>query len=91
MCGPLPFLLDLDYTINRQDLVFQNYTPANGLNVSLSIMTDVLVEGQEVINFTFSEAEISNLNNKNAAVAGSNGYKIVVISDDDGKIQQCRV
>jgi hypothetical protein len=64
--------------------VFSSNTPTNGLNVSAEIMTDVLVEGTEVVNFTFSEAVIHNLNNENAAGVGAYGSSIIVINDDDG-------
>ena len=53
--------------------------------MSFEIVADELVEGQEVINFTLSDANIHNLDNKRAAVSGSIKSLLVVIIDDDGE------
>ena len=78
----------LDYTIGFQDLVIRHDTPSSGLNVSFDILTDTLVEGQEVMTFIFdlSSLMIDNLSNTNAAVLGTYGSSVVVITDDDGEI-----
>ena len=79
----------LDYTIGIQDLVFRHDTPSSGLNISFDILTDTHVEGQEVMNFilNLSSFMIDNLNNTNAAVLGTHGSSVVVITDDDSEIQ----
>ena len=74
----------MDYTIGFQELVFRNNT-SSALNVSFDILTDTLVEGQEVINFTLSSFIIDNLSNTNAAVLGTYGSTVVVITDDDSE------
>ena len=56
--------------------------------MSFDILTDTLVEGHEVMTFIFdlSSLMIDNLSNTNAAVLGTYGSSVVVITDDDGEI-----
>ena len=68
--------------------MFRHDTPSSGLNVSFVILADTLVEGQEVMNFTFnfSSFMIENLSNSHAAVVGTQGNSVVVITDDSSEI-----
>ena len=65
--------------------MFSATTPESGLNVSVDIHQDTLVEGTEVSDFRLSNFFITSLNNENAPVIGRNRSKVVVIVDDDGK------
>ena len=92
--NPLSLLLfytsGSDYTTRTQNLVFYHDSPSTGLNILFNIIPDTLVEGNEVIEFVFSEVVIYNLNNTNAASVDQGSYRktVVTIADDDGEM--CR-
>ena len=75
----------LDYTIGTQDLMFY-HNNSSGLNVSFHTFTDVLVEGNEVLEFVLSKARIHNLNNTNAVVYEPHKRTSVIFTDNDGEV-----
>ena len=54
--------------------------------MSFHTLTDVLVEGNEVLEFVLSEATIHNLNNTNAVVYEPHRRTSVIFTDDDGEM-----
>ena len=75
----------LDYTVETQDLMFY-HNNSSGLNVSFHTFTDVLVEGNEVLEFVLSKARIHNLNNTNAVVYEPHRRTSVIFTDNDGEV-----
>ena len=53
--------------------------------MSFIILSDMLVEGNEVIEFVLLEAVVNNLNNSNAVVR-AHWTTVVTITDDDGEM-----
>ena len=75
--------LDLDYSILRNDLEFRSNTPEVGLDISIDIMHDLLVEGLEVVYLSLTQPVIIGLTS-DGAVIGSHQNAIIFIRDDDG-------
>ena len=73
-----------DYSVLQQKVVFYDTTPESGLNVSIDVLGDTLVEGSEITNLTVADISISGLDNTIAAGLGAHGFTIFVINDDDG-------
>ena len=53
--------------------------------MSFIILSDMLVEGNEVIEFVLLEAVVNNLTNSNAVVR-AHWTTVVIITDDDGEM-----
>ena len=75
-------LIDLDFSMPQQDVVFYSNSAESFLN--FSIQSDLLVEGNEVTNIYISNIVINNLNNEKAAGIGTNGSTVLIIIDEDG-------
>ena len=75
-------LIDLDFSMPQQDVVFYSNSAESFLN--FSIQSDLLVEGNEVTNIYVSNIVINNLNNEKAARIGTNGSTVLIIIDEDG-------
>lgn len=73
---------DKDYTITGLTRHFRPNTPSIGLDVSVIIEDDILVEGIEVIGLMLSEPVIFGLDSSGATL-GSHTSTLVIIRDDD--------
>ena len=77
------FSIGSDYIVIRDDLVFRMNTPSVGLDISIVIMHDLLVEGLEVLYLSLTQPKIIGLLS-DAADIGSRQNTIIFIRDDDG-------
>ena len=72
----------------QQEVEFHSNSLEAMLNIS--VHSDLLVEGNEVVNISISNIEINDLKNENAAGVGANGSSVFVIIDEDGMFIPCK-